>query len=163
MGKFQRFSPNPRGFIYHPIKFYYFMGIPHSDVSHNGGPCNGVMRMKIFVHPNRDQDTIPIRRIPIITSEEEDSEMDRTTMKSPTFLLNDRIRKQLELDRKKQDRSAGETSSNNSFQNRSKSRIVQNRSNQDPGNTGSSQHHSFSCRHYTLVVVITLLFHILMT
>jgi len=148
--KFQRFSPNPRGFVYHPNRFYYFMGIPHGDIRSNAGPCSTVMRMKIFVHPNRHQDND--RRIPFIppTTDDIGEDWGRTTAKSPTFLLNDRIRQQMDADKRRVRISSGLDNGNQGSQ--SKSRIVHTAADAGPGGHAASLH---SCGHITIFLLAT--------
>ena len=63
-----------------------------------------MMRMKIFVHPNRysEENDKNIPFIPPTINGDFDEDWTRTTAKSPTFLLNDRIRKQMEAEKRKE-------------------------------------------------------------
>jgi len=52
--KFQKFSPNPKGFIFYPGETYYLMAYPNDLEAEESQPnCNNKMRMEIRIHPGR--------------------------------------------------------------------------------------------------------------
>lgn len=52
--KFQKFSPNPRGFIFYPEESYYLIAILNGYDEHNSqANCGNKMRMEIKVHQRR--------------------------------------------------------------------------------------------------------------
>merc|ERR1719376_748016 len=52
--KFQKFSPNPRGFIFIPDESYYLMAYANdNEAMTSNSNCDNKMRMEIKVHPKR--------------------------------------------------------------------------------------------------------------
>jgi len=52
--KFQKFSPNPRGFIFIPDESYYLMAYANdNEAKTSSSNCDNKMRMEIKVHPKR--------------------------------------------------------------------------------------------------------------
>jgi len=52
--KFQKFSPNPKGFIFYPGESYYLMAYPNDSEAEESQPnCDNKMRMEIKIHPGR--------------------------------------------------------------------------------------------------------------